>query len=473
MRRLLSASAWLLLALLLPAAPAVGQGVVCNLVDRPGSSARVSNAGLPTEFGIIYRAHFICDGGQRTILADTATYSRASGQIELFGNVNVTEPERVMTAARATYFTQLRQMAAMGGVVVRDRNTGSVVQGDLLNYWEQTAERPQSQMTATATTGLARAVLLRERATEPGRRDTTTVDAAQIHIVGEETFRGIGNAVMTRDSLRATGAVIEYAQGAGYLVIAGDGRVELPRYELRGDSITATVGEGEELRDVLARHSTTLQTEEMNLAAPAVRLFLENGEVHRLVAMQWPDAQAPAGDTRARAVSEDFRMEADSLDVLASGQQLREAIATGAAFVQRVLPDSLRTLLPETDSVTAALIASDWMRGDTVRATFTDGPAPAEEGAAAERVLERLSATGGPAQTMYLSRDDNAAADTRMSIAYLVGEFVEVTFSEGAVSTVLASEDVRGVYLQPEEVARRTGGQPAAPAAVRPTGGSR
>jgi hypothetical protein len=356
---------------------------------------------------------------------------------------------------------------------VTDRATGSIVLGDLLNYWEQTPERPQSQMTATATTGQARAILLRERAAEPGRRDTTTVDATQIHIVGEQMFRGLGNAVMTRDSLRATGATIEYAQDVGSLAIAGDGRVELPRYELRGDSINATVGDDEELEEVFARHATTLVTEDMNLTAPAVRLFFVDGGVHRLVAMAWPGAQSPEGDNRARALSDEFAMEADSLDVLAPGQQLREAVAVGRAHVQRTLPDSLRALLPETTSDVAALIANDWMRGDTVRALFAEGRPPAEEGATAERVLERLSATGDPAQTMHLTRDGNADATTRMSIAYLIGHFVEVTFEDGSVAVVSASEDVRGVYLQPEEAARRTSGPGAGPTAARPSAGTR
>jgi lipopolysaccharide export system protein LptA len=469
MRRLLLSGMLVLLAVAASSAPAAGQGVVCNLIDRPGSSATISNAGLPTEFGIIYRAHFVCDGGQRVIIADTATYSRASGQIELFGNVNVSDPERILTSTRATYFTQMRQLSATGSVVVRDRNTGSLLYGDLLNYWEQTPERAQSQITATATTGLARALLLRDRAAEPGRRDTTTVDATQIHVVGEQTFRGLGDAVMTRDSLRATGATIEYTQDTGMLVVAGDGVVELPRYELRGDSITATVGDDDELRDVLSRHAASLDSEDMRLTAPAVRLFFENGGVHRLVAMNWEGGSAPdAGGARARAVSEEFTMEADSLDVLAPEQQLREAVAIGLAYVQRILPDSVRMLLPQADGPVAELIENDWMRGDTIRAVFTDGPPPAEEGAAAERVLERLSAIGGPAQAVHLTRDDNATADTKLSIAYLVGQWIEVAFEAGSVSVVSASVDVRGVYLQPEEAARRDRG----PATVsRRTGG--
>jgi lipopolysaccharide export system protein LptA len=450
-----------LITVLAGAASASAQGVVCDIIERQGSEAIISNAGQPTEFGIIYRAHFRCDGGQRTIIADTATYSRASGQIELFGRVEVSDPERIMRSARATYFTQIRQLSATGNVVVTDRETGSIIRGDLLNFLEATPERPESQITATATTGRARALLLRDRPAEPGVRDTTIVDASQIHIVGDRLFRGLGNAVMTRDSLRATGSVIEYSQQAGSLEISGDARVELPRYEMRADSITAALGEGDEIRDVLARHRAAVDSEDMQVTAPAVRLFFEDGAVSRLVAMNWtPTLHGPAPE-RARAWSDQFLMEADSLDVLAPDQQLREAAAIGTAYVQRITPDSLLGLLPDVEPAVLSLIEHDWVRGDTVRAFFTAGPVPDVEGAEPERVLERLWTAGDPAQTMHRTRDNNAAPDTPLSIAYLIGRQVEVSFNGGAVAVVSASEDVRGVYLQPADVAQRTGGSPA------------
>jgi lipopolysaccharide export system protein LptA len=432
------------------------QGVACNLIEREGGEAIISNAGQQTEFGIIFRAHFICDGGRRTIIADTATYSRASGQIELFGRVEVSDPERIMRSARATYFAQIRQLAARGDVVVTDRQTGSVIRGDVLNFLEQTPERSESQLTVTATEGLARAVLLRDRAAQPGVRDTTRVDASVIYIVGDRLFRGLGRAVMTRDSLRASGSAIEYEQEAGSLQVSGGARVELPNYELSGDSISAVLGEDEQLREVLSRHQSVLNSEDLQVTASAIRLYFEDGGVNRLVAMNWPHVMYGQQAERPKAWSAEFRMEADSLDVLAPGQQLAEAAAIGAAYVERITPDSLRALLPEADASVLALIGNDWVRGDTVRAFFTEGP-PAADGSESERVLERLWTAGQPAQTMHRTRDENGPADARLSIAYLVGREVEVTFNGGAVTAVTASEDVRGVYLQPAEVARRTG----------------
>jgi lipopolysaccharide export system protein LptA len=482
--------AWLmpLIMLLAGAGSAAAQSMVCDLVERPGGRAVISNAGQPTESGIIYRAHFICDGGQVTIIADTAMYSVAGGTIDLYSRVEVSNPERIMNAARATYFMRIRQLSARGGVVVTDRETGSVITGEVLNYLEAMAERPETQVTVTSTERLSRALLLRERDGQPGVRDTTVVDASVIFLVGDRLFRGLGRAVMTRDSLRATGSSIEYGEQDGRIEIAGDARVELPTYVLTGDSITATLGEDEEIREVLSRHQAVLDTEDLRVTASALRIFLEDGGVSRLVAMKWPAPMrgGPAQE-QARAVAAEFRMEADSLEVLAPEQLLREAAAFGAAYVERITPDTLRDLLPDTEPAVRALIENDWVRGDTVRAFFTAAPAPAEpdvvggparrdtelvaerEGVDAaparergepERVLERLWAAGTPAQTMHRTRDDSAPEGTPLSIAYLIGKQIEVTFTGGAVEIVSASEDVRGVYLQPRELAGRTVAEP-------------
>jgi lipopolysaccharide export system protein LptA len=486
--------AWLMLLIMLLAGAdsAAAQSMVCDMVERPGGRAVISNAGQPTESGIIYRAHFVCDGGQVTIIADTAMYSVAGGTIDLYSRVEVSNPERIMRATRATYFMRIRQLSARDGVVVTDRETGSVITGDVLNYLEAMAERPESQVTVTSTEGLSRALLLRERAGQPGVRDTTIVDASVIFLLGDRLFRGLGRAVMTRDSLRATGSSIEYAEQAGNLEIAGDARVELPSYVLTGDSITAVLGEDEQIREVLSRHQAVLDSEDLQVTAAAVRIYFEDGGVSQLVAMSWPaPMRGGTPPARARAVSAEFRMEADSLEVLAPEQQLREAAAFGSAYVERITPDSLRDLLPDAEPAVRTLIENDWVRGDTVRAFFTAAPEPAGQGAGATparqdaelaperaaietdtsreggepaRVLERLWAAGTPAQTMHRTRDENAPEDTRLSIAYLVGRQIEVTFTGGVVEVVTASEDVRGVYLQPAATARRTGdGAPAIP----------
>jgi hypothetical protein len=444
----------LLLALMMSAAPLAAQRQSCDIVEQTGGTLDMMGGGTGAESYFIRRAYFRCSAG-RIIIADSATFSRASGHITLMGNVRVDDPERSLRSNFAQYFTGVRQISAQERVVMRDLRTGSTIRSDVLNYYEATAQRPQSLIVATRTVGpLARAVLYDEEPVTPGAaRDSMVVDAEEIQITGEDNFRGIGSAVLTRDSLRATGHQIEYWENIGTLNILGAGRVTLPSYELRGDSVSATLaGEAREIREVLTRHGATLTSEEMNVTGPAIRLFFENGGIERMVAMTWPPRVGMSVEARPVAVSEQFRMEADSIDVLAPDQKVSEAVAIGAAYVQRFTPDSLRALLPEAEPEVLRLIENDWMRGDTVRAFFADAAA---DTAAGERVMERLIASGGPAQAMHRMRPDDAADTTRLSIAYLVGRTVQVSFAEGVVTEVEASDDVRGVYLQPREAARQ------------------
>lgn len=455
-RRLLAAFA---AVLAFAAPPLEAQQTTCSVRQRDGApDATFSNVGTPYEVAIVPLADLSCAGGRR-ILADTAMVSQASGMIQLFGRVEVTDPEQTLRARQVTYYTRVRQMTAFDNVVLTSRRNGSVIRSDVLNYYEQTAQRPQSMIVATRQTGpLVRAILYDDQPSVEGARpDSMIVDAQEIHITGDDNFRGIGNATLTRDSLTATGHQIEYWQNVGSLNVLGGGVVTLPGYDLRGDSITATMaGEQREIREVLTRHDAALTSEDMNVRAPAIRLFFENGGIARMVAMNWrPMGATPAG-ARPVAVSEQFRMESDSIDVLAPDQKITEAAAIGSAYVQRFTPDSLRALLPDAEPEVLALIENDWMRGDTVRAFFTDAPVDTAGAGSNERVMERLTAVGA-AQAMHRMRPEDAATDAKLSIAYLVGRSVQVSFGDGVVTEVQASEDVRGVYLQPRDAARQAG----------------
>lgn len=440
MRRLLLA-AGVLLSIALPAV-VYAQGT-CRIIEVPGSNSQFSNAGTPQETVVVTGgAHMIC--GSRTLRAETLTRIAASQRIELFGNVRVEDAGRTLTAQEATFFAGTRQLAARVNVVIRDTRTGSSIRGDLVDYYQESETRPEARIEAVGTSGPARAVLFQEGEAA----DSTIVDASQITVVGERSFVAIGNAVMTRDSMRATGFSIQYTQQSGELQVVRDGLVQLPNQRLRGDSINATIGDDDELRDVLTRHGASIESDEMDVTAPAIRLELEDGGVTRMVAMSWPAAAGALESARPRVEAEEFIMESDSIDVLAPGQQISEAWAIGDAYGERIVPDSLRALLPETTPEMLALISSDWMRGDTVRATFIQNPALADDPNASERVLDRLMAAGSPAVSVYRMRAEDAT-DEKLSINYLTANRIEVAFVNGAVSVVSAEGNARGMYLQP------------------------
>jgi hypothetical protein len=467
----------LLIALcMLLALPRAATAQNCTLLQS--GDTHITNQGTPQQLVYVTVPVVSCPGGRR-ISATQAYISEASGTIQLMGNVQFQDSARTLTSTNATYFSRLQRLSATGDVVLTHRTTNSVIRSHQVEYLEAT---PQRQSLVQAMGGRPRAVLR-----QAGQRDSTVLDAQQIDIIADERLRGTGDAVLVRDSLRALAYIIDYSERAGVLNMSGLlTRIELPTYTLVGDSITARLREGEQIEEVLSRHNATLEADEMNVRSGAIRLFFDEEGVSRMVAMRWEPVAGAVRADQSRVVNEQFSMVADSIDVLAPQQLLREAVAVGTAYVERVTPDSIRALLPETDAEIARFIANDWMRGDTVRAFFVaaggeavtaaavaaatalpdtaaaaPAVAPAVGGTApgnGERVMERLYAAGAPAQAMHRMHPENAEPNAKLSIAYLVGRHVEVTFTEGVVSLVTASEDVRGVYLQPADAARRAAG---------------
>jgi hypothetical protein len=436
-------------ALALPVSQAEAQQRDCFLNSREGGVlTRISESVTTATLPII-----TCEGGL-SITANTANYM--PGRIDLYQNVTVRDSARTLTADQVVFQNQRRELQATGNAVLTERATGSVIRGDLVNLLEKTAQR-ESRIEAIATQGalVASAVIIREVEGKPGQRDTTTLDAQHIIITGEESFRAFGTARMRRDSLRASGHMIDFVKSARSMEVTGNGRVTLPRYTLVGDSISARTNEADDIESVLSRHNTRLESEDMNVRAGALRLAFANGGIARMTAMRWtPIAGQPAAP-RARAEAPEFHMEADSIDVLAPEQEIREAVAIGNAHGERVTPDSLKRFIPDAAPDVAALIANDWMRGDTVRAFFAPNPEKAKNPQASDRIMERLVATGSPAQSIYRMRDEENPT-LRMSINYLVASMIEVMFEDGSAALLRASGDAKGVYLQPEEAAART-----------------
>ena len=84
----------ILVAALAPAAPLHAQTEDrCDLLPNPTRDFIISNQGTPAESWYITEAVLVCPGGRR-IVAQTATYSVAAGQITLNGNVQVDDVDR-------------------------------------------------------------------------------------------------------------------------------------------------------------------------------------------------------------------------------------------------------------------------------------------------------------------------------------------------------------------------------------------
>lgn len=381
---------------------------------------------------------FVCSSGTR-IIADSAIHVAATGRVDFIGRVRFDEADRSLTSGYAQYIGRERKLQAQQDVVLIDKRNGSTLRGLSMDYLQKT---PQREARVDVHAGRPRATLVR-RSTEPNApapTDTTIVDADRMQIIGENVFRGWGNVDVTRGKLKTNSAYAEFDQNGSYMKLHGMARVETDTMKLRADTIEADLVNRDEFKEIRARLNAQLEAEAGNIDAPRLRIMFNEGDVERLVAVG--GALAGRNAMQARSTSEDFNLVADSIDAKTPAQKIREVIAIGTARGERT-PDSIDAKLP-------ALIATDWVRGDTVQAFFTTDTTKVANAAAdtVRQVLKRMVARGAPAASTYRMRE--TVNDTmQISVNYLTAKSIDVFFKKGEVERVKADGDIRGIYLQP------------------------
>ncbi len=430
----------------------------CELVRSRGTTQSF-NLGTPYQVDHIPFPYFECAGGL-TIRADSATFMHSTRQVSLFRNVVYEDTATSLHADRAQYDSPTRHLAAQGDVVLEDLRRGSRIEGPTLDYYEAMEGRPESIVEINS--GRPRTTVLRE-VTEDGllRTDTTRIDSDALQIVGDDAFHFRGDVVITAEDLFATSGFADFLEGGGRMVLTSLAHVEAQDVVLNGDTIVAVQDTAAgKLRSVVARGRARMDSEDVDIDAPAVRTYFEDGVLQRLVAVGRGGAPGAAIE-QAHAFSEQFNLRADSIDALLPAQLLEEVAAIGNAYGERLAEDdSLRILVqPVTaaDSALARLLAHDWVRGDTVRAFFAAAPdtaaatdAPADS--AEERVLERILALGAPARSASRMVNEDRPDDPA-GISYLTAHSILVVLADGRIANVEAEGDVKGVYLQPPQAA--------------------
>jgi len=204
-----------------------------------------------------------------------------------------------------------------------------------------------------------------------------------------------------------------------------------------------------ELSKVTAKGQGHAVSRDWDLTADTIAIDLESRKIERTLA--W------GTETRPYAVSASYAMRADSLALDSPGQLLRQVRGYRKACLGGTV-----------DSVTQE---RDWMRGDTVIASFT----PWDSAGRRRAVLSRIEARAG-AQSYHL--DHNAKAPRRPSINYARGDAIVVTMKSGAdggVDRVDIRGKVDGIQLEaatdstaPPADSSRGGAPPAGRALPRP-----
>ncbi|MGH7502939.1 MAG: hypothetical protein ACREL7_14530 [Longimicrobiales bacterium] len=437
------------------AQPARAQGDDCILNETPGSRATYMNAGTDNAMAFIGGgARFTCPDGLR-IRSDSVAYYGASGIIDFIGRATLRDSVNTLAARHIRYLTDQRQIVATDSVVLTDLETNSVIRGPFMNYFQRSDTRPESLI--QLPTGRPHAILVRAARADSAQVDTTIVDADAMEIIDQTRFIARGNVEIERDSVRGFGSEAHFDQDAGDMVLTGSARLVSPDYTMAGDTIEAETDQNEDIREVVGRGRARLNAEDADVEAPRVHIFFENAEVSRLVAVARTDSAdvLTTGDSlsrRARAISADFRLEADSIDAVAPAEIIERVTAVGQAYGERITSDLANANVP-------AIAATDWMRGDTIVATFAEDPeAPVDSAGRPQRVLKRVVAVGtGNLATSFYRTSDEEDPEAPPSINYILAMRIIVDLEAGEVSNIQAEEQVHGLNLQPIQ-REQTGG---------------
>jgi len=422
-----------------------------------------------------------CQDGSR-IRADSTVEFTANRFRQLIGSVRIDAADYGLRAGRVDDFQQVGRVEAWDGVVVVDSAQGARIAGDSLRLLRALDPGEVDRMTVWGedthavlrlSGGVGRGVegLEEEEGTgegepeeepeeEPGEEALEEVGPAapaaeapppdsvfadRIHLEGRSTFRAGGSVEVRREGLVSYSDSLEFYRGLGEVVLIGDPRIESDQFDLEGESVELLLGE-EGIHFVRARKNARLEGEDVLLTAPEIRVFLEDGVMDRLVAVDGePEEEgsgeeaevaggaatavesegevaageaaegdgeggAPNGEVRPRARSEEFVLVADSIEVNAPAQALERIFAAGEARGEALGRDSLNT------ERTPEIARRDWIEGDTVVAHFQpDEEGPTRVASAAprdpdlreretRRRLERLVAIGA-ARSLYRLRD--------------------------------------------------------------------
>lgn len=429
--RFLSLLTLLLAGLATLPAQARAQGQSCDL----GDSRQLYSVGG----GIVVYVGgpvFRCANGT-TILADSAIYVQSTGRVDFIRNVRFNEAERSLTSEYAQYVGRERRLMAQQNVVLTNKSDGTTLTALSLDYVQKGPGNPEARIDVHS--GRPRATMYRKRADNAALIDTTIVDADRMQIIGENVFRGWGSVDIRRAGTKSRSGFAEFDQNGSYMKLYLGAVVESDTMKLAADSIDADLVNSSTFKEIRARNNAKLEAEDLDVTAPRLRIVFDSGTVARMVAVGGKRVAA-TGAAQATSKSEAFSLIADSIDAKTPKQKLDQVTAVGAAYGERA-PDSADAALP-------AVIAKDWVRGDTVQAYFTAADSATIAKSDTTRVLSRLVAAGSPAASTYRQRQV-VKDSTELSVNYLTARRIDVMFKSGEVEQVRAEGDIKGLYLQP------------------------
>jgi lipopolysaccharide export system protein LptA len=371
-----------------------------------------------------------CRAQQITVVADSVEYYGDARLLYLIGNVDYREPRLTLRSRRLTYWLNDEHLRAEGNVDAT-LPSGTKLTGPEADYYRPAPGiRTSSRMVAPR-----RPTILLVETDSTGRpSDPTTLIANTVIMDNDSLVYASGRVVITRTDVVARGDSAFMDGGREYARL-----MKTPQIDGKGNdpfTLTGTLvelyGSQRALSRVVSSGKARAVSRDVTLTADTLDLRLTDSEMDRVYA--W-------GRSRARAVSPEYDIVADSLDVRMPGQRVREVFAVRDAFAQST-PDSTRVRSTE----------KDWLRGDTIVARF-DTTSPPQDTTRRPRIRDLVA--HGNARSFYQVAT-REGRDALPAINYVRGRVITVTFEDQEVRQVGITEQAAGVYLESPTAAADT-----------------
>jgi hypothetical protein len=402
------------------------QRCVLQFESSEASGARSTLNKLPSGQYNAYQGGgvtYSCIGQNNTLKADSAEYYGDLGILYLIGNVHYAEPRAKVDSRRMTYWKNEERLLAEGDVV-STLPSGTTLRGPRAEYYRVIPNvRPHTKLIANGRPTIS----LVQVDSSGKKQPPVDVTADRVTMEADSLVYAGGSVDISRPDLHATGdsAFMDSGTELARLMRGPviEGKADRP-FTLTGTTIDVHSRQ-RQLERVVALGNGKAVSQDLDLRADTIDLRVTANKLEQ--AFAW-------GTSGARAISPTQLITADSLDVRLPGQRIRQVFAVHHAFAQSD-PDSTKIRTKERD----------WLRGDTIVASFDSVFAPGDTSSKPQ--LVQLVARGG-AQSFYHIAVSGAPIN-KPAINYVRGKAIIVALAERQVQRVTVSEKASGVYLEP------------------------
>src|SRR5438552_3462574 len=349
-----------------PASPADSAGgrpckVIIDSVGRQAQQVEVRPGETNVFAGGGVLAH--CEGSGSTLASDSVAWFAGVGRFDMLGQrnpVHIRDTVIILDATTAAYFLRQERLEAHRTVIAVNRKTGSVLRGPNLTYYRAIkGVRDTLEMYASG-----RPTIEYHTTADTGGGEPYIIVADRVRFKGNDRMWGGGQVTIDRSDFAARGDSMQLDQVAGFAVLVGKPRVEgksARPYALTGTRIELGLqGGGRDIRLVKALGDGVATGADWRLTADTIHLHVDRKKLQQ--AFAW----GPKDSVRARAVSSNTTIRADSLALDVPDQVLTEVRAFGRA---------LSTM--KRDSTARRDSTADWITGDSLTAPWAQQADPA------------------------------------------------------------------------------------------------